>query len=160
VFFNHDVLRTIFMSEPNTVATEIIRTIPSIMRMLAAELRKQQHQLVPTQLGVLGVLAERSCNLSELAEHGGVSLPTMSGTVSHLVGQGWVQRTRSPHDRRMIMLELTPDGRAMLNQLVHHIVTHMAALLAPLSNTELAAIENGLVTLQSVFPPMEPFQRE
>jgi MarR family transcriptional regulator, organic hydroperoxide resistance regulator len=148
------------MSETNLVATEIIRTIPSVMRLVAAELRKQHSQLVPAQLGVLGALAEHSYNLSELAELSGVSLPTMSGTVSHLVAQGWVQRTRSPNDRRMIMVELTPDGRALLEQLVHHIVMHLSILLSPLSAAELGAIESGLVTLQKVFPPLEPFQKE
>ncbi|MCL4264446.1 MAG: MarR family transcriptional regulator [Anaerolineae bacterium] len=148
------------MSETNLVATEIIRTIPSIMRLLAMELRKQHSPLVPAQLGVLGALAEHSHNLSELAELSGVSLPTMSGTVSHLVAQGWVKRTRAPHDRRMIMLELTPDGRALLDHLVHHIVSYMALLLSPLSNTELSTIHSGLVTLQKVFPPLEPYKRD
>lgn len=130
-----------------------------MMRLLAAELRKQHSQLVPAQLGALGALAEHSCNLSELAELNGVSLPTMSGTVSHLVAQGWVQRTRSPHDRRMILLELTPDGRTLLEQLVQHIVAHIAGLLTPLSSEELTAVAYGLVTLQKVFPPLEPFQK-
>ncbi len=148
------------MSETNLVATEIIRTIPSIMRLVAAELRKQQSQLVPAQLGVMGALGERSCNLSELAEVSGVSLPTMSGTVSHLVAQGLVKRTRAPHDRRMIMLELTPDGREQLNHLGQHIIGHLATLLAPLSTAELTTLENGLLTLQKVFPPWEPFKRD
>lgn len=148
------------MSEPTVVATEIIRTIPTIMRVMAAELRKQHIQLVPAQLGVLGALSIHSCNLSELAELSGVSLPTMSGTVSHMVGQGWIQRTRSPHDRRMILLELTADGRALFEQLVQHIVAHLGTLLAPLSTEELTAVAHGLVTLQKVFPPLEPFQRD
>lgn len=145
------------MSKPDFVATELIRTIPSVMRLLAAELRKQQTQLVPAQLGTLGALAERSCNLSELAELSGVSLPTMSAAISHMVAQGWVQRTRAAHDRRMILLELTPDGRALLEKLLHHIITHLAGLLTPLSTEELTTIKNGMATLQKVFPPLEPF---
>jgi DNA-binding MarR family transcriptional regulator len=148
------------MSEPTFVATEIIRTIPTIMRVMAAELRKQHTQLLPAQLGVLGALSIHSCNLSELAEMSGVSLPTMSGTVSHMVTQGWIQRTRSPHDRRMILLELTPDGRALLDQLVQHIVAHLADLLTPLSAEELTAVAHGLINLQKVFPPLEPFKKE
>ncbi|HRQ41486.1 MAG TPA: MarR family transcriptional regulator [Chloroflexota bacterium] len=148
------------MSETNLVATEIIRTIPAVMRLVAAELRKQQSQLVPAQLGVLGALAERSCNLSELAELSGVSLPTMSGTVSHLVAQGLVKRSRAAHDRRMIMLELTPDGRTQLNHLGQHIIGHLADLLAPLSPAELDTLQNGLRTLQKVFPPWEPFKQD
>lgn len=150
----------VYMSETTVVATEIIRTIPTVMRLVAAELRKQHSQLVPAQLGVMGALAERSCNLSELAEFSGVSLPTMSGTVSHLVAQGLVKRTRAPHDRRMIMLELTPHGRAQLDHLGHHIIGHIAALLAPLSDTDLTTVQNGLVALQKVFPPWEPIKRD
>lgn len=130
------------------------------MRMVTADLRRQQSQLMPTQLAVMGALVHQSCNLSELAEHSGVSLPTMSGTISHMVAQGWVQRTRAPHDRRMILLELTPDGRVLLTEMVQYIVSRISDLLAPLSDTELAAIENGLVTLQKVFPPLETLPRE
>ncbi len=149
------------MSEPKTnlVAEDVIRTIPAVMRVVTTELRQQDTQLVPAQLAVLAALSQQSCNLSELAELSGVSLPTMSGTVSRLVAQGWVQRTRASHDRRMVMLELTADGRTQLTQLVQHIVAHISDLLSPLSPVELAAIQKGLVTLQKVFPPLEPFQR-
>jgi DNA-binding MarR family transcriptional regulator len=149
------------MSQSDTVAEKVILTIPIIMRMVTADMRRQQTQLVPAQLGVLGALAQyASCNLSELAEHSGVSLSTMSGTISHMVGQGWVKRTPDPRDRRMILLELTPDGRVLLTEMVQLIVSHISDLLAPLSAAELTAIENGLVTLQKVFPPLEPLPRE
>jgi DNA-binding MarR family transcriptional regulator len=141
--------------QPNAVAEVVIRTIPTVMRVVTAELRRQDIPLLPAQLGVLAALSVQSCNLSELAEHSGVSLPTMSGTVSHLVAQGWVQRTPSPHDRRMILLEMTEDGRALLNHLIQHIVAHIADQLQPLSPTELSDIQHGLVTLQKVFPPLE-----
>jgi DNA-binding MarR family transcriptional regulator len=150
-----DLNRMMSEPQPNVVAQVVIRTIPTVMRVVTAELRRQDIPLLPAQLGVLVALSVQSCNLSELAEHSGVSLPTMSGTISHLVGQGWVQRTRSPNDRRMILLELTEDGRTLLNHLLQQIIAHIADLLTPLSPAELADIQNGLVTIQKVFPPLE-----
>jgi len=146
------------MNEQTVVAQEIVRTIPTIMRTVTAELRQKENNLVLAQLVVLSILAERSCNLSELAEVNGVSLPTMSGSVSKLVAQGWVHRRRSQEDRRMILLELTEEGRAFLERMGSYVVAQLAGLLAPLTLDELTAVAEGLSILQKIFPPVEPIQ--
>lgn len=145
-------------NEKAVVAQEIVRTMPAIMRTVTTELRHKDYHLVPAQLVALSVLAEQSCNLSELAEVNNVSLPTMSGTISKLVAQGWVKRTRSQQDRRMIFLELTDEGLAYLQEIGGHVVTQLADLLRPLSQEELTAVGRGLAILQKIFPPMEPLQ--
>jgi hypothetical protein len=60
----------------------------------------------------------------------------------------------------MIMLELTPNGRLLLEQLLYHIIAHISQLLNPLSDSELVTIQNGMVALQKVFPPLEPWPKE
>lgn len=137
-------------------AENVVRTIPAVMRLVATELRQQNQQLVPTQLGTLSMLAHQSCNLSELAEQSGVSLPTMSSTISKMVAQGWVQRTRAEHDRRMIVIALTPDGRELLENMAQHIISRIAHMLSPLSDAELQDLAKGLAILQKIFPPFEP----
>jgi DNA-binding MarR family transcriptional regulator len=148
-------------SNKQTAAAQLImRTAPLIMRMVTSELRHKEYKLVPAQLGVLAILSEQSCNLSELAEVNGVSLPTMSGTISKLVAQGWVQRTRSEEDRRMILLELTGEGRSLLEEMGNHIISQLAKLLNPLSGEELTAVNAGLTILQKIFPPFVPLQNQ
>lgn len=131
----------------------ILQIIPSIMRSLAAELRQADTPLLPPQLGVLTLLAEKSHNLSELAEQHAVSLPTMSSTVSKLVAAGWIERRRSEQDRRIVMLALTPSGETVVQEIGQKMVDKLATQLAHIPNDELTALQDGLTVLQTVYAP-------
>lgn len=136
----------------NHTARQVLEIIPLVMRIVTAELRRgTHHPIVPAQLGVLTILAQRSCNLSELAEQHAVSLPTMSSTVSKMVEQGWVARARSSHDRRHLLIKLTPAGRTVLEQITAQMVTRVAELLTPLTAEAHKDLTAGLAVLQQVF---------
>ena len=49
-----------------------------------------------------------------LAERLNVRLPTLTSVVDKLVGQGLLERTRDPTDRRVVVLGCTPKGRRLL----------------------------------------------
>jgi DNA-binding MarR family transcriptional regulator len=125
--------------------------VPLIMRVVAAELRRTGQGLVPAHLGVLLLLSQEPRNLSELAEHQAVSLPTMSATVSKMAQAGWLKRTRAVHDRRMLLIEITPSGESALAQISAHIIENVATILAPLSTEDLAALRTGLAILRRSF---------
>lgn len=135
------------------IALSILQIIPSVMRLLAAELRQADTPLLPPQLGVLTLLAEKSYNLSELAEQHAVSLPTMSSTVSKLVSAGWVERQRSQQDRRVVMFALTPTGQAIVQEIGEQLVNQVAEQLTQIPNSDLSTLQNGLAILQTVFAP-------
>jgi DNA-binding MarR family transcriptional regulator len=97
------------------------------------------------------MLTERPCNLSELAEYQGVSLPTMSGSISRLETRGWVERKRSTIDRRIVMVELTPKGQQRLAQMLHQAETYLSGLMEKLSPTERETLAAGLTVLQKLF---------
>lgn len=135
------------------IAVSILQIVPSVMRMLAAELRQGNTPLLPPQLGVLTLLAEKSRNLSELAEQHAVSLPTMSSTVSKLVDAGWVERQRSQQDRRIVMLALTPSGHAIVQEIGEKMVAQMAGYLTSVPDEALGTLLDGLSILQTIFAP-------
>lgn len=135
------------------IAVSILQIVPSIMRLLAAELRQGHTPLLPPQLGVLTLLAEKSRNLSELAEQHAVSLPTMSSTVSKLVEAGWVQRQRSQQDRRVVMFALTTAGQDTVEKIGAKMVTLMASQLEAIPDNDLSTLEDGLAILQTIFAP-------
>lgn len=140
-------------TDRHRIAVSILQIIPSVMRLLAAELRQANTPLLPPQLGVLTLLAEKSHNLSELAEQHAVSLPTMSSTVSKLVDAGWIERQRSKQDRRVVMLALTPAGENVLQEIGHKLVSQLAEHLALIPNHDLSTLQDGLAILQTVFAP-------
>jgi DNA-binding MarR family transcriptional regulator len=135
------------------IALSILQIIPSVMRLLAAELRQANTPLLPPQLAAMTLLAENSYNLSEMAEQHGVSLPTMSSTISRLVAAGWVERHRLEEDRRVVMLTLTPAGHQVVEEIGQKMVDKLATQLSEIPNNDLETMQNGLAILQTVFTP-------
>lgn len=123
------------------------------MRLLAAELRQAETPLLPPQLSALTLLGETSYNLSELAELHGVSLPTMSNTISKLVSEGWVARQRSQTDRRVVMLTLTPVGQQLIEKIGQKLINNLASQLSELPDSDLETLQASLAILQTIFTP-------
>ncbi len=135
------------------IALSILQIIPSIMRLLAAELRQADTPLLPPQLSALTLLGETSYNLSDLAELHGVSLPTMSNTISKLVDAGWVKRQRLEEDRRVVMLTLTPAGQQLIEEIGQHLINKFAAQLSKVADGDLKTLQDSFSILQTIFTP-------
>ena len=140
-------------TEVKAVAQEIVKVIPRVMRTIAAEREWSGHTMSPAHFPLLGILANHPCNLSELALRQAVSLPTMSNSISVLVERGWVKRVPSPDDRRQVMLELTPDGRAVLAEIKGQAEARVAESLDKLSSDDLKSLAVGLAILEQTLSP-------
>ena len=90
-------------------AREILEIIPLVMRTVAAELRAAGEMPAPAHFGLLSLLSVRPRMLSDLASLQGVSLPTMSNSISAMVERGWVRREAPDGDRRVVMIDVTAD---------------------------------------------------
>jgi DNA-binding MarR family transcriptional regulator len=92
------------------------------------------------------------CGLSgqDLARHLGVGLATVSGIVDRLVGQGLVARTEDLADRRIRRVELTDDGRRLVNGLRDGGIEHLRRLLDRLDDETLTSLEGALGKLAAV----------
>ncbi len=132
-------------------ARRVVEIIPLVMRTLASEIRNTGYLPAPVHCGLLVALAERSHNLTELAERHAVSLPTMSSSINTLVEQGWVTRRRAGQDRRMVIVELTPAGHAVLDELTSSVSSRVAGLLSSLSPDECDQLVESLELLRTCF---------
>jgi DNA-binding MarR family transcriptional regulator len=72
---------------------------------------------VMLELGGLGRSVE-AWQLSDLAEHFGISFPAMSRAVDALVKQGLATRVEDPDDRRVRRVTLTAKGKKLVDHLV------------------------------------------
>lgn len=138
-------------SKAQTAARQVLEVVPLVMRTLASELRRTRHTLAPVHFRLLVLLAERPHNLSELAERQSVSLPTMSNSITILVERGWVKRVRPSHDRRMVVVELTPAGRAVLKEILRPVEARVAELFGSLSPAECDQLLAGCAILRAAF---------
>lgn len=138
-------------AQARDTAREILEIIPLVMRTVAAELRAAGEMPAPAHFGLLSVLSVRPRMLSDLASLQGVSLPTMSNSISAMVERGWVRRVAPEGDRRVVMIDVTPVGRAALERVSRAAEAHLADVLATLDLPARRRLVGGLGVLRKVF---------
>ena len=75
----------------------------------------------------------------------------MTNRVDRLEAAGWIERRNDPDDRRSSLVQLTDNGRELVDRAVTDHVANEARLLEPLSPTERAALDRALRTLLRQF---------
>jgi DNA-binding MarR family transcriptional regulator len=138
-------------SQARDSAREILAIVPLVMRTVAAELRAAGELPAPAHFHLLTMLSDQSRTLTELASLLGVSLPTMSNSISALEQRGWVRRTAPVRDRRVVNIEVTAAGRATVERVGRCAETHLAEALAPLDPASRQRLQAGLSVLRKVF---------
>jgi DNA-binding MarR family transcriptional regulator len=138
-------------TESRELAQELLAIIPLVMRTVAAELRAGGELPALAHFGLLTVLARRPSTVSELAQSQGVSLPTMSNSVTAIIKRGWARRTPSRDDRRVLIVEATPAGRAIVERVGQAARRHLAEVLLPLDARSARRLHDGLAVLRTVF---------
>lgn len=134
-----------------TAARRITEIIPLVMRTLALEIRSTGYLPAPVHCGLLVALSKHPHNLTELAGRHAVSLPTMSSSISTLEERGWVTRTRAADDRRVVLVKLTPEGHAVLEDLTRSVAERVGDLLSGLSPGQCEQIVESLELLRECF---------
>jgi DNA-binding MarR family transcriptional regulator len=88
-----------------------------LIRMVGS-LKTHEHEITMRQIGALGVIVENpGCSVRELAAKLGVNRPAMSRALSGLKQMGFVQKTKSKKDRRLVSAQATAKGRAFVERL-------------------------------------------
>jgi DNA-binding MarR family transcriptional regulator len=137
--------------ESYAIAVKTLDILPFVMRVMSAEMRSANIALAAGQYGVVDLLEKRPRTLSELATRLHVSLPTMSNSVRALEARGMVQRRHDTEDRRLVWVELTPQGTDALDAMREQVAQRIATWLDALTDEQRATLMNGLSTLRDAF---------
>ncbi len=89
-------------------------------------------------------------NLSQLAAALGVTPPNVTRIAERLVKQKLVSRNENPENRRMLLLQVTDKGKALLDKLRESGLSRMSGILNQLSTEELAALAKGLAAITRI----------
>ncbi len=138
------------------VAGEVLEVIPLVTRRVAQDLRKSDHSMKLAYVGLLGMVAQNPRSLSELSDLHAASMPTMSKTITTIETLGWVVRTRSKTDRRVVMIEATPAGRAALKEVYDRAITPISGALDSLTVAQRQKLSAGLRILRDAFADAPP----
>jgi DNA-binding MarR family transcriptional regulator len=132
---------------------EVIETVPLMMRTIRTELRKHGAQeLSVPQFRTLNYLSRnKGSSLSEVAEHIGLTLPSMSTLIDGLVNRNLATRRTHPHDRRRMTLELTNRGETILGSARGATNDYLARKLQSLSLEDQNKVAESMRILRSVF---------
>ncbi len=138
-------------------AQAVLDAVPLVMRSIRMQLRSHRHQdiSVPQFRILIFINKHTDASLSEVADHIGLTLPTLSKMVDLLVTRGWVMRSPCPEDRRRLQLGLTARGKVMLDQALESTRTSLARSFEGFSPDDLDRIVNSMDQLQSVFSRRE-----
>jgi DNA-binding MarR family transcriptional regulator len=80
-----------------------------------------------------------------------VTSGTMTNRVDRLTARGLVERLPDPHDRRGVLVQLTPAGRDKVDAAMAYLLTHERALLGGLSGGDQQKIARALRELVRPF---------
>jgi DNA-binding MarR family transcriptional regulator len=126
-------------SRLNSVAIHLVRrarTVDQSLRVPAGQL---------SALSVLVFGGERT--IAQLAEAEQVTSPTMTRIVDGLERAGLAKRTPHPEDGRATVVRATSKGRRVMERGRQQRVDLIAALLAPMSRADLAAVQRAVAAL-------------
>ena len=90
----------------------------------------------------------RSCTASELVADLGLDGGYLSRLLARFEGEGWVERSPSPRDRRRSLLRLTPAGRSTFRPLRDAARRHVRELLTPLGPGAREELLRSLATVR------------
>lgn len=69
---------------------------------------------------------------NDLVAHTGFDKSTLKEMIGRMVTKGWVERERHPEDSRAWMMQVTPQGKAMLDGRMDKLRAAQEEILAPL----------------------------
>lgn len=104
--------------------------------------------LTPMQFAVLAKLREAGpCSQNSLGRRTAMDVATIKGVVARLEERNLVGKLASHEDRRKLLIDLTPEGRAVLKRAVPRAIEISAMTLAPLGRDEQAMFMRLLAKL-------------
>lgn len=128
----------------------VVRLQPSTEEISAAW---SDAHVTMQQLRVMTILYhEGPTRVSDLARRLSVSTPTITGILDRLVRQRLSYRMSDPRDRRVVLNNLTHDGRELVERLMPAHGDRAAAALARLSDDEREMLLYSLTALLRVIP--------
>lgn len=134
-------------------ARQILEIVPLVMAAIRTEIRSHRgSELSVPQFRVLIFLnRHEGASLSDIAEHLGLTLPSMSKMIDGLLARNMVTRHMHSEDRRRVTLALTALGRGAMQSAYKATEFRLAERLVVLPAADRRIIIESMQVLESIF---------
>ena len=146
------------MQNKHDVISNIMDNMRRVFQILNEQSQriKQETGLTGPQLWAIGVIHEHGpINVSDIARRMYLHPTTVLGIIDRLETRGLVSRNRSKDDRRVIWLELTQDGKDLVQSVPEVIQGLLGARLEGIALNDLAEIDEGIGHLVKIIGVQE-----
>lgn len=140
----------------NTANSKDKEAVRTWLRILSCEIVVEQNlrsrfrsyfsRTLP-QFDVLSELerADRPLAMSELSRELMVSNANVTGVIDRLEKSGLVERNRAKHDRRVLYIQLSKEGRRQFNKMAKHHERWVGELFGGLNEKEMSRLQSLLL---------------
>ncbi len=91
--------------------------------------------------------------MTSLSSHLMVTGANVTGLTDQLVSEGWVERIKDPHDRRALIVRMTPAGKAWFDQMAVEHERWLLELLGGLGDRDMKQLHQLLGKLRQSMSP-------
>lgn len=146
---------------PARTAAELLDVVPSITREIREQMRSHRTpELNVTQFRVLAFLNRHAgASLSDVADHIGLTLPSMSKLIDQLVTRKLVVREFDTVDRRRVTLALTARGHTIWDTARGATRAFLTERLEQCSPAQLETVYEAMEILRPLFISPREAQR-
>ncbi|MFC4463388.1 MarR family winged helix-turn-helix transcriptional regulator [Streptomyces xiangluensis] len=131
------------------VVRQMVDAVENLVMVWFAAIEDVTPRLPARQVRALRIVRRRpELNLTALAEHLEIGLPTASRLCDRLEAAGLLQRNVQPGDRREVQLVVTAHGRRFLAEVTDRMSVYLTSALDGLSAGQRKALEEILPAFQ------------
>ncbi|MEU6307042.1 MarR family winged helix-turn-helix transcriptional regulator [Streptomyces chartreusis] len=117
-------------SPSHIAGRQLAEAVKSLVALWFSAVDDVRPRLPPRQIRALEAIARRpTLNVTALAEHLGIGLPTASRLCDRLEAAGLLRRHVRPGDRREVRLEVTDQGHRLLTDVTERLSVYLAGAL-------------------------------
>jgi DNA-binding MarR family transcriptional regulator len=117
--------------------------------------RRSDGLLSRTEAGVLSTLSERPRRITELAEFEGLAQPTITVLVGKMEERGLVSRGRDTSDGRVVLVDITEEGRVALQKLREQYRQVLRDRMVSMTDDQVAALRAASDTLGALIEALQ-----
>jgi DNA-binding MarR family transcriptional regulator len=144
-----------FSSLQQQVVLNLMRTTRAVEESWIQYLKRTEG-ISPSQFNILRILRgarPKAVKISEIAERMVNRDPDVTRLVDRLIKQGLVRRERDGDDRRVVLVEVTAPGLALLARLDQPVLDSTAAAMAGLKPQQLRTLDTLLNEIRAGIKP-------